>query len=513
MMPSTRVAAVVAVVVVLTAVAASMPVATQQSSSVQVNASPTDPNEAESTHTVVFTPSLESAVVGSTFDDIRINYSADTPAADVSNVGAGTIERIGIDRGGDDVGTRIDVTATVTEVSAKSDGTDLLIRTNQELTIQTGDEVVVVIRPVQNPQTSGDVKTPNVDVVLNTEGTADSATDTVTYEYNDAAVNITDQSTSGGTVTVDQVNLSEDGYVAVANESGRNPSSVRGATYLEAGTHSDVEVDIEPPVADQTELWAQVHLDSNGDQRFNYTRSGGEVDEPFENRVGNVMASDGATVFAADRTQTPTPTASDDAGGGDAPTISNFQATADDGTITVTFDSDETLTDIEVDVRGADAGTMHTEDFDGNPPEGYTGTYQADAAGDYTLELVEAEDSGGENGAEDGDYTDTATVQDAGTSTPTPPTTPADDPATPTDETDPSDGTATPTTAEDPDGTSTDGAETATSDEDTEGTTTASAAGDDVDTATQTDDDGAGFGGIVALTALVATALLVDRRH
>jgi PGF-CTERM protein len=478
-----------AILVVLAGLAGAVTAATQDAgSSVSIETSPTDPNDGAATHTVVFTPSLESALVGSTFDDIRINYSVDQPTADVSNVGAGTIERIGIDRGGDDPGTRIDVEATITEVSGAADGSDVEVSTNGQLDITSGDEIVVVLRPVQNPQNSG---TARAGAVVNTESTADSATDTVTYEYDSAYVNVTDQSTSGSTITVADVNVSEPGYVVISNQTGRNPAEVRGAAFVEPGDNrTDVQVDIDPPVRDQTELRAQVHLDTNGDLLFNYSRSGGEVDGPFETRDGNVMASESATVWRDDRTRTPS---------GDDPEISNYEATADGGEVTVSFDSDRTLADIEVDVTGPEDAALTTEDFDGNQYDGYEASYDAEGSGEYTTELVTAEDSAGNDGADDGDFADSATVEGSG------------------------DGTATPTASEGTDTvdtptSSTPNTPTVSAPSDTEPATDETPTGGvtadaDDETASPTDEDAPGFGGIVALVALVAGALLFARRR
>jgi len=483
-----------AVLLVLSVVAGSTLVAAQ-TAAVTVETSPTDPNDAEATHTVVFTPSEGSTLVGSTFNDIRINYSADTPTADVSGVGQGTIERIGIDRGSDDVGTRIDDEATVTEVSGKSDGKDVRVQTNQELDIEPNDQVVVVLQKVQNPQNEG---TAEVDVTVNTQSTADSATDTVSYEYNDAGVTFSDQETTGDAVTVDEVTLSEDGYVVILNETGKNPDEVRGATFLEAGTHEDVQVDIEPGVATQTELWAQVHLDTNGDRRFDYSSSDGEVDGPFEDRNDDEQASESATVWQADRTQTPAPSDGDD-----APEISNYEVTADGNEITVSFDSDETLTEIEVDVRGAEDDTLDSEDFSGDRFAGYEATYEADTDGEYTLELVTARDSSNNDGAAGEEYTGSVTV-DTG-----------DDESTPTDA---DTSTATPTDVDDTDtatATPTDGVETASPTDPATGSTQTGNVTDEETTGggSPTDDDGAGFGSVVALAALLASALLFYRRR
>jgi hypothetical protein len=291
MIDSEYVAAGAVFLVVLAGLAGATTAATQDGAtpSVTIESSPTDPN-AKATHAVVFTP-VESTE--ETFDDIRVDYSVDEPAADVSNVNNNTIERIGIDRDGDDNGTQIDDAANATEVTDTANGESVLIQTNSQLTIDVGDEIVVVLRPVQNPQNGGTV---NVTTTVNTQSTApESATDTVTYENNSAFVNFEDQSRND-TVRVKDVTLSEDGHVVILNDSGRNPGEVRGATFVEAGDNKTVFVDIEPDVETQTELWAQVHLDTNGDELFNYSSSGGDIDEPFKNKNGNVMASDSATV-------------------------------------------------------------------------------------------------------------------------------------------------------------------------------------------------------------------------
>ena len=78
---------------------------TARTTGVAVDATPTDTDEAESTHTVVFTVGAGAESAGGSFDCIRVDYSRETPSADVSNVRTGTIERIGIDRGGDDDGS------------------------------------------------------------------------------------------------------------------------------------------------------------------------------------------------------------------------------------------------------------------------------------------------------------------------------------------------------------------------------------------------------------------------
>lgn len=277
----------------------------------RIDATPSDPNEAESTHAVVVPLGTEAGSINRTFDDVVVDYTVGKPTADVSNVGAGTVERIGVDRDGDDPGTQIDVAASIASVSGKKDGAAVRITTKGNVTLEPHDEVVVVIRPVQNPQNAG---TAQVEVTINSQGAADTATDTVDYEYNDANVTMSNQSTDSDTVVVDSVTLSEGGFVAVQNTSGEFPDEIRGSSvYLSAGTHENVEVHLDEEVTENVTLYAQVYMDTNADLRFDYEDSGGEVDGPYLTKDGNVMAVDPAEITydsSSDRGATPTPTES-----------------------------------------------------------------------------------------------------------------------------------------------------------------------------------------------------------
>lgn len=301
-----------------------------------VDATPSDPNDAESTHAIVVPLGSAAESPGSPFRDVVVDYSVGAPTADVSNVGAGTIERIGIDRGGDDPGTRIDVEASISTVSGKKDGSALRIATAGDHTLQQGDEVVVVLRPVQNPQNAG---TAEVSTTVNSQNAADIANGSVTYEYNGANVTFGDQSTTGETVTVSSVTLSEGGFVAVQNGSGASVDAIRGSsTHLPAGTHQDVSVQLDPAIENDTELVAQAYTDTNGDRRFEYASSGGEEDFPYRNRDGNLNGSDSAQVThetgdttTATPTPTPTPTATPTDDGGDGGGMTPTPTASDDG--------------------------------------------------------------------------------------------------------------------------------------------------------------------------------------
>ncbi|WP_255151580.1 DUF7282 domain-containing protein [Halorarius halobius] len=334
-----RATALSALVVLATLSGAAAVGGTTASTTVAVDATPTDPNDARATHTVVFTVGADAESAGAVFNDVLVDYTAGAPEADVSNVGAGSMGRIGIDRGGDDPGTRIDVAANVSTVSAKKDGTAVRIATKGNLTLQAGDEVVVVLTPVQNPQNAGDAA---VEVTVNSQGAADTATGTVGYEYNDAAVRFDNETTAGETVTVESVSLSEGGFVVVQNRTGETPNEVRGAsTYLPPGNHSNVVVPLSPGIDADATLYAQVYTDTNGDRRFRFDDTGGDVDDPYLTDDGNVMASDAARLTydssasestPTDRTATDTATPTPD---GDTPTPSPTPDDADGETPTL----------------------------------------------------------------------------------------------------------------------------------------------------------------------------------
>lgn len=272
-----------------------------------IDATPSDPNEAESSHAVTVPLGTDAGSIGQQWNDLVVNYDVGAPTADVSNVGAGTIERIGIDRGNDDPGTRIDTNATIETVSGQKDGHAVRIGLAGNLTLQDTDQLVVVLRPVQNPQNAG---TALVEITVNSQGQADKATGNVTYEYNSARVTFENQTSDGRSVVVSSVNLSEGGFVAVQNTSGAHPDEIRGAsTYLSSGTHRDVRVELDTPLQESGPLVAQVYTDMNADRRFTYDDENGNEDWPYRNRDGNIMAVDDAYVTVKEGgTATPTAT-------------------------------------------------------------------------------------------------------------------------------------------------------------------------------------------------------------
>ena len=125
-----------------------------------------------------------------------------------------------------------------------------------------------------------------------TPATETPATETPATETPSApegpAVQFEDQTLDGDTVTIASVTLPEGGFVAVVNQNGQ---IVGASDYLEAGTHSNVEVQVTRPNASSTDgdgpqnqsalLVAIAHRDSNFNQELDFVSSGGSIDGPY----------------------------------------------------------------------------------------------------------------------------------------------------------------------------------------------------------------------------------------
>ncbi|MEF8822260.1 MAG: hypothetical protein V5A52_08275, partial [Halovenus sp.] len=123
----------------------------------------------------------------------------------------------------------------------------------------------------------------------------------------DAAVNFSDQTTTGTTVTVDAVNTTDGGFVVMHDESlleGDVIGSVVGVSgYLEPGLHENVTVtlfDVPGQEFDRTELTenetliAMAHQDSNGNETYDFVTTDGAEDGPY--LVDDTPVTDSANV-------------------------------------------------------------------------------------------------------------------------------------------------------------------------------------------------------------------------
>jgi len=513
--------------------------ASSHPANVSIDASQTDPNTNRvATHAVVFTVRDESvsAEEGLQFDEILINYRVGDESADVSNVGPKDIDQIGIDENGanePDDGTQIDTRqANLSDVSGTKDNMALEITTKSNLgPIDASDEIVVVMQDVQPPQNGGNY---DAEVTLNGQ---DSATDTVKYEYNSASVLLGNQTTTGDSVVVERVNLSEGGWIAVHNDTGDTPGEVRGnSSYLEPGVHTDVEIPLDPPVESdaQPELHATVHLDTNANRQWDYVDSGGDKDIIYRTRDGNPQTGNGDSDSTATITYNEPPTAEAngryrvdeggtvtlDASGSSDPdgdvvdtswTVTSGPGSVSGDTYDAPDDTDgDTFAVVEVTVTDDD-GDTDTKEARIDIPESDTGSdddgSDGTGSGDGGSTSTPTDDDSGSDGTSTG-----GDSGDDGTPTPTPTDNSSDDDGSGSTG---DDGTADGGSDGDSDGgdatdeTQDDG----TQDNETSGETPTPTPADGIDTPTETGSGSAEIGGLggtsLVILPLVALVLLI----
>lgn len=127
----------------------------------------------------------------------------------------------------------------------------------------------------------------------------------VAAQESGANASISEQTSGGHTVVVDEVAVPEGGFVTVHDatvlDGGEAVStSVRGtSTYLEAGTHEDVEVSIDRPLAEDGTVVAMPHLDTNGNQQYDFLSEEGGADGPYT-EGGNAVVADAALTVETD---------------------------------------------------------------------------------------------------------------------------------------------------------------------------------------------------------------------
>lgn len=87
-------------------------------------------------------------------------------------------------------------------------------------------------------------------------------------------------------VTVDGAYLPEGGFVVLHDstglaDDGAIPSIVGVSDYLEAGIHTGVRVEVEDGVSSTTTIGAMPHVDSNGNESYDFPTSAGLEDGPY----------------------------------------------------------------------------------------------------------------------------------------------------------------------------------------------------------------------------------------
>lgn len=81
---------------------------------------------------------------------------------------------------------------------------------------------------------------------------AQDATDSVT---------VGDQESDGASVTIASVTAAAAGWIVIHLDADGRPGPVIGQSAVEAGENSDVVVALDPPLEEETALWAMLHVD------------------------------------------------------------------------------------------------------------------------------------------------------------------------------------------------------------------------------------------------------------
>jgi PGF-CTERM protein len=302
-----------------------------------------------------------------------------------------------------------------------------------------------------------------------------------------AGVAFEGQPSDGTTVTVERVDLSEGGFVTVHDASlagGATFDSVRGTSeYLEAGVHEDVQIELDKPLRETNRLLAMPHADSDGDETYDFVETSGGADGPFldgNDRIvmAGATASVTAHVAAADQET-------------DSETVVVDEVTLHDGGFVTVHDSSLADGAVFDSIRGTSdylaPGTHEDVEIRLDEPLSEDGSVYAMAHRDTNGN--EAYDFPATEGGEDGPYVAAgAPVMSLADATVT------------ADNDDGMDGNDSMDGDDEMDGNdSMDGDDEMNGDDGTSNDAT-------------TNDDTPGFGAVVALVALLATALLAHRR-
>jgi len=134
-----------------------------------------------------------------------------------------------------------------------------------------------------------------------------------------ATVDFEDQESDGTTVTVQNVTVPEDGYVAIHNDSlldGDAVGSVVGVSeYLEAGSYDNLTVDLfdvpgtefnESELTENQTLIAMPHEETSGNETYDFISSNGTEDGPYTDD-GEAVTDDAEITLVNDTNVTETP--------------------------------------------------------------------------------------------------------------------------------------------------------------------------------------------------------------
>ncbi|WP_332898724.1 DUF7282 domain-containing protein [Haladaptatus sp. CMSO5] len=168
--------------------------------------------------------------------------------------------------------------------------------------------------------------------------------DGVVGEGASAEVTFDDQETDGSSVVVSSVTLSEGGFVTIHDATlldGDATGSVVGTSeYLDAGTHEDVEVSLDSTLEEDQELIAMPHMDSNGNEEYDFVTSEGADDGPYTGEDGNAV-TDSAQITIGTGGTTTTGTATTTTSSGTTTTAATTSTTTDSTTSEPTTTEEE----------------------------------------------------------------------------------------------------------------------------------------------------------------------------
>ncbi|WP_049921359.1 DUF7282 domain-containing protein [Halopiger djelfimassiliensis] len=160
-----------------------------------------------------------------------------------------------------------------------------------------------------------------------------------------ATITVSEQTSAGDSVVVDEITLSEGGFVAVYEGIAVDvdPDGIRGVSpYLEPGNHEFLEIELEEPLEESQPIVAAVHHDTTDDETFRYAATDGAADEPYVTASGS-PALDGAFVTVEDRPDEPEATlaVSDQAGSGASLTVDEAIASVEYAVVVTDEDGQE----------------------------------------------------------------------------------------------------------------------------------------------------------------------------
>lgn len=108
------------------------------------------------------------------------------------------------------------------------------------------------------------------------------------------SLTVEDQALVNNTLTVASITLDQDGYVVVHADNGSNapvvPAIISEPKYLEAGTHTDVEIMIKESadVMEGDKLWIMLHTDTGAEEVYEFNGTNG-LDKPILDDAGKIV--------------------------------------------------------------------------------------------------------------------------------------------------------------------------------------------------------------------------------